>query len=90
MTARSRPKFTPPPRIWSAHQLACRLGKGENWFSGHRAELEKLGLPRFDKVLGGYDSAGDGAGGATLSLIQLDATPAARRPGSLALMGVGC
>lgn len=54
--ARPKSKFMPTPRIWSRQQVACRLGKGEQWFLDHRPELEREGFPKADALLGGYDA----------------------------------
>lgn len=53
---RPRPSFTPEPRVWTDFQVATRLGKSESWLSDRRAELEKLGFPKRDAVLGGTDA----------------------------------
>ena len=37
-------------------QVATRLGCCEATFSHHRKELEELGFPAYDAILGGWDS----------------------------------
>jgi hypothetical protein len=56
--ARTKPAFTPRPRILtSPHQVAALLGRGEEWFRLKRPKLEAAGFPHFDTLLGGWDSA---------------------------------
>ncbi len=54
--ARSRPKFTPTPRMWNDYQVASRLGKCESWLANHRPRLEVEGFPPRDALLGGTDA----------------------------------
>jgi hypothetical protein len=54
--SRRRPSFTPTPRVWTEHQVACRLGHGESWLRAQRPELERQGFPRPDPLLGGTDA----------------------------------
>ena len=53
--SRTRPKFTPTPRILSDFQTACRINRSESWFGRNRPRLEAEGFPRFDPLLGGTD-----------------------------------
>ena len=53
---RTRPQFEPEPRVWSEHQVACRLGRDESWLSANRPRLEAVGLPAVDDLLGGTDA----------------------------------
>ncbi len=53
---RPRPSYTPKPRIWDQIQVTARFGKGGNWFSTIRSELEKQGFPLYDNFLGGWDA----------------------------------
>lgn len=52
----AKPKFVPSPRIWNEFQVATRLGRGVNWFADNREKLERIGFPKKDAVLGGWDS----------------------------------
>ncbi len=54
--SRRRPKYVPPPRILTAYQVACRLGKSESWFRDNLAKLVSEGFPRKDDILNGWDS----------------------------------
>ncbi len=54
--SRRRPNYVPPPRILSAYQVACRLGKSESWFRDNLAKLVSEGFPRKDDILNGWDS----------------------------------
>jgi hypothetical protein len=54
----SRPKtrFEPEPRFWNQAQVCARLGIGEETFRKKLPRLERLGFPKFDEVIGGWDS----------------------------------
>jgi len=52
----SKPKFQPEPRIFTAVQVAARLGKGETWFYEHRRQLSAQGFPNRDPLLKGWDA----------------------------------
>ena len=54
--SRSRPKYTPEPRIWTAFQVATRLGKSETWFRGNLKKLRDEGFPEYDLLLQGWDA----------------------------------
>ena len=56
--ARTKPEFIPTPRILSGFQVACRLGKSEQWFASNHTALENMGFPKKDKLLGGWDAEG--------------------------------
>lgn len=51
-----KPKYVPDPRMWSAYQVACRLGFSVEQFRLKRPDLEAKGFPQHDDVLGGWDS----------------------------------
>ncbi len=53
--SRRRPNYVPPPRILSAYQVACRLGKSESWFRDNLPTLAAEGFPSPDALLGGWD-----------------------------------
>ncbi len=53
---RPRPQFEPEPRVWSEHQVACRLGRDVSWLSDNRPQLEAAGFPAIDDLLGGTDA----------------------------------
>lgn len=54
--ARAKPKYLPDPRIWSAYQVACRLGWSESHFKARQTALFAEGFPQPDDLLGGYDA----------------------------------
>ena len=54
--SRSKPKFQPEPRIFTADQVAARLGKGTTWFHEHLRQLSAQGFPNRDPLLKGWDS----------------------------------
>lgn len=51
-----KPKYIADPRIWNEFQVASRLNMGARSFKEKRPELEKQGFPKFDPLLGGWDS----------------------------------
>ncbi len=53
---RTRPSYTPTPRIWKGFQVATRLGCGETKFDTMRPHLEAMGFPQYDDILGGWDA----------------------------------
>lgn len=54
--SRTRPSYTPIPRIQSKFQVVTRLGCGETKFDTIRARLEAMGFPQYDDILGGWDA----------------------------------
>ena len=53
----AKPKFVPEPRVRSSYQVACRFNVSEATFKKKRPDLERAGFPRYDDLLGGWDSA---------------------------------
>lgn len=51
----AKPAFLPECRIWTAHQVAARLGWSDNKFRTWRLRLEAQGFPRRDELLAGWD-----------------------------------
>ena len=54
--SRPKPEFIPTPRILNAFQVACRLNKSEQWFASNHTAIERMGFPKKDKLLGGWDA----------------------------------
>jgi predicted DNA-binding transcriptional regulator AlpA len=42
------------PAVLNTAQVAALMGRKVRWFYVHRAELEKEGFPKRDKLLGGW------------------------------------
>lgn len=55
--ARRKPTFIPEPRIWSEHQVACRLGISQGTFRLRLPKLTEKGFPQPDDLLDGWDAA---------------------------------
>ena len=53
---RTRPSYTPKPRIWNDIQVATRLGCGKTKVAEIRPRLEAMGFPQYDDILGGRDA----------------------------------
>ena len=53
---RTRPRYTPTPRIWNEFQVATHLNCGETKFAEIRPRLEAMGFPQYDNILGGRDA----------------------------------
>lgn len=53
-----KPPYIATPRIWDAHQVAARHGKGQAWFNQRRPELEAARSPGYEALSRGRD--GDG------------------------------
>jgi hypothetical protein len=53
--SRAKPAFVPAPRIWTAYQVACRLGISEETWRRRREAWEAQGFPAYDDFLGGWD-----------------------------------
>lgn len=55
MTA-AKPKYVPDPRTWNEFQVATRLNRTVKSFRDTREQLERMGFPKKDALLGGWDS----------------------------------
>ncbi|MDP7182432.1 MAG: hypothetical protein QGF18_01030 [Alphaproteobacteria bacterium] len=53
---KSKLQFQPEPRLFTASQVAARLGKGETWLYEHLAQLSAQGFPKRDPLLQGWDA----------------------------------
>ena len=52
---KARTIFTPKPRYLSEQQTASRLGMSPSTLLERKSDLEKMGFPRIDELLGGRD-----------------------------------
>lgn len=55
----SAPKLrvVPDPRYWTDAQVAARLNMSVNYFSTHKAQLYRAGMPQPDELFGGKTDA---------------------------------
>ena len=50
-------KFTPKPRYWTDAQVAARLNMSVSYFSEHKLQLYRAGMPQPDELFGGKTDA---------------------------------